>query len=100
MKMRKFFAMVLAVVMVAGLFAGCGKQGGFDGKTVKIGFSGPLTGDAAMYGNAAKNAVELAIKEVNALGGLQFELNAKDDVNDAERPSAPTRALSTGACRS
>ena len=83
--MKKFFAMVLAVVMVVGLFAGCGKQSGFDGKTIKLGFSGPLTGDAAMYGNAAKNAIELAIKEVNALGGIQFELNAKDDVNDAEK---------------
>ena len=83
--MKKLFAMVLAVVMVVGLFAGCGKQSGFDGKTVKLGFSGPLTGDAAMYGNAAKNAIELAIKEINALGGIQFELNAKDDVNDAEK---------------
>ena len=93
MKMKKLFAMVLAVVMLVGLFAGCGKQDSFDGKTIKLGFSGPLTGDAAMYGNAAKNAVELAIKEVNALGGLQFELNAKDDVNDAEKAVSAYKSL-------
>ena len=91
--MKKLFAMVLAVVMIVGLFAGCGKQDSFDGKTIKLGFSGPLTGDAAMYGNAAKNAVELAIKEVNALGGLQFELNAKDDVNDAEKAVSAYKSL-------
>ena len=93
MKMKKLFAMVLAVVMLVGLFANCGKQDSFDGKTIKLGFCGPLTGDAAMYGNAAKNAVELAIKEVNALGGLQFELNAKDDVNDAEKAVSAYKSL-------
>ena len=91
--MKKLFAMVLAVVMIVGLFAGCGKQDSFDGKTIKLGFSGPLTGDAAMYGNAAKNAIELAVKEINALGGLQFELNAKDDVNDAEKAVSAYKSL-------
>lgn len=83
--MKKFMAMLIAVAMIALLFTGCGSSSDFDGSTVKIGFSGPLTGDAAMYGNAAKHGIELAIQEINALGGIQFELNAKDDVNDAEK---------------
>ena len=51
----------------------------------KLGGTGPLTGGAAIYGQAVKNAAELAVAEVNALGGLQFELNFQDDAHDAEK---------------
>ena len=36
----------------------------------RIGVFGPLSGDAAAMGNSAKDAVELAVKEQNAAGGL------------------------------
>lgn len=52
---------------------------------IKLGFSGPLTGGAAVYGNAVKNAAELAVEEVNALGGVQFDLRVEDDQHDAEK---------------
>lgn len=52
---------------------------------IKIGGSGPLTGAAAVYGNAVKNAAELAVEEVNAQGGLQFELDFEDDAHDPEK---------------
>ena len=45
--MKKVFAMLMAAVMVAALFAGCG-AGSADANTIKIGMTGPLTGDAAM----------------------------------------------------
>ena len=52
---------------------------------IKIGNSGPLTGGAAVYGIAVKNAIELAVEEINAMGGLQFEYNTQDDAHDAEK---------------
>ena len=52
---------------------------------IKIGGSGPLTGGAAVYGQAVKNAAEIAVEEVNAKGGLQFELNMQDDAHDPEK---------------
>ncbi len=55
------------------------------GAAIKIGASGPLTGPAAVYGNAVKAAAELAVEEVNAKGGLQFELDFEDDTHDAEK---------------
>ena len=55
------------------------------GAAIKIGGSGPLTGPAAVYGNAVKAAAELAVEEVNAKGGLQFELDFEDDTHDAEK---------------
>ena len=50
---------------------------------VKIGGTGPLTGGAAIYGNAAKRGAEIAVEEINALGGLQFDLKYEDDTHDA-----------------
>lgn len=59
-----------------------------DGDTFKIGGIGPITGAVAIYGQAVKNAVELAINEVNEAGGIngtQVEFNWQDDEGDAEK---------------
>ena len=52
---------------------------------IKLGFIGPLTGGAAVYGISAKQGAEIAVAEINALGGVQLELNAQDDEHDAEK---------------
>lgn len=52
---------------------------------IKLGGIGPTTGGAAVYGTAAKNGMEIAVEEVNALGGMQFEMNFQDDEHDAEK---------------
>lgn len=87
MKRTKILAMVCAAVLLVALFAGCsGKPAASDGKaTVKIGGIGPITGGAAIYGNAVKQGAELAIAEINAKGGVQFEMNFQDDAHDAEK---------------
>ena len=83
--MKKVFSVVLVLALVACLFAGCGKKSSSDGGALKIGTIGPLTGDAAQYGNATKHGAELAAKEINAKGGLQIEVNGQDDESDAEK---------------
>ena len=53
--------------------------------TFTIGMIGPLTGGAAIYGTAVANAAQIAVEEINALGGpVQLELITQDDTNDAE----------------
>ena len=52
---------------------------------IKIGGIGPLTGSAATYGIATKEGAEIAVNEINALGGLQLELDFQDDEGDAEK---------------
>lgn len=101
--MKKFIAMFLAVAMMAALFAGCGSDGAEttapgaenDGASaaIKIGVCGPLTGGAAVYGTAVKAAAEIAVEEINALGGLQLELRAQDDEHDAEKAVNAYNAL-------
>ena len=86
--MKKFFALVLAVVMVAAMFAGCGAQETADPNTIKIGMSGPLTGGAAVYGTAVEAGMKIAVDEINAAAGedgLKIEFNSQDDEHDNEK---------------
>lgn len=53
--------------------------------TIKIGGSGPLTGGAAVYGNAVKDAAQIAVDEINEKGGVQFDLKFEDDAHDPEK---------------
>ena len=51
-------------------------------ESIKIGFFAPITGPAAADGASAQHAVELAVKEVNAAGGIKgkkVELIVYDD---------------------
>lgn len=68
--------------------AGSAAQGGGSTGSVKIGAIGPLTGETAAYGEATKNAIELAVKEINdkggVLGGRKLELTGyEDDAGDS-----------------
>ena len=94
--MKKVIAFVMAALMVAAMFAGCGPAAGNTdlsgnnangGATaaIKVGTSGPLTGDYAVYGKAVEYGLKLAFEEINALGELQFELRAEDDEADSEK---------------
>ena len=86
--MKKVFALVLAVMMVMGMLAGCGAAGTPSNNksgVIKVGTSGPLQGDYAVYGVAVANGLKLAFEEINKLGGLQFEVNAQDDEADSEK---------------
>ena len=86
--MKKFLALVLAVVMVAAMFTGCGAKEKADPKVLKIGMSGPLTGGAAVYGTAVEAGMKIAVEEINAAAGdngLKIEFNAQDDEHDSEK---------------
>ena len=95
--MKKFLALMLTLAMVFA-FAACGDDGNkgggsSDAAVIKIGCTGPLTGGAAIYGQAVKNAAEIAVEEVNAKGGIQFEFNMQDDAHDAEKAVNAYNAL-------
>lgn len=89
-KITKIMSVVLALTMMLVCFAGC-KSGtpdtaGSSAKVIKIGGIGPTTGKAAIYGQAVKNAAEIAVEEINAKNsGIQFELKFQDDENDPEK---------------
>lgn len=96
--MKKLGAGLCAAAMVVS-FAGCSENGSTNnasdnsssdsGSAVfKIGGIGPVTGGAAVYGQAVKNAAELAADEINEAGGIngaKIEFKFEDDVHDAEK---------------
>lgn len=86
-RLTSMVAISLATLLIA---SGCGTTGTAAGgdkasgdKTVKIGFFGPLTGDAATDGVHAKNGAQLAVDQINAKGGVKgvkLQLVAEDDL--------------------
>lgn len=65
MKTNSFF-----LVLVILFSFGCGKE---EKKEIRLGAILPLTGDAALYGTTAKNAIDLARDEINSAGGIHGE---------------------------
>ncbi len=67
---KRILALTVSAALAVSCFAGCGNGAKKNSDTIVIGCSGPLTGDAAQYGVAVKNAIELAVKDVNDAGGI------------------------------
>ncbi len=74
--MRKYIGIVLCLIFVASLFTACsnGTNGQVTEDTslepIKIGFIGPLTGGAAVWGLNAKKGIEIALADINTEGGV------------------------------
>ena len=103
MKLNKTIAIILALVLCVGLFAGCASSAdnGYTAKNTEyvIGVSGPLTGGTAMYGQAVVNSAQIAVDEINAAGGLngvKFKLVSTDDMNDPTKISTNYSSLLEG----
>ena len=98
--MKKFLALMLAVVMIAAMCTACGGKGYTSENTeYVIGASGPLTGATAVYGVAVQNAAQMAVDEINAAGGLngvKFKLVMMDDKHDAANISSNYSSLLEG----
>ena len=106
--MKKLFALVMAAVMTMSL-AACGAKeepaastpaasapaasAPAEGTAFKLGGTGPLTGGAAIYGNAVYNGAKIAVEEINAMGGVQFDLLMEDDAHDPEKAVNAYNAL-------
>lgn len=94
-KFKQAAAFIAAASLVVASLSGCGSKektaettGASADATFKIGGIGPTTGGAAVYGLAVKNAMELAVKEINEAGGIngyQVELSFEDDEHDPEK---------------
>lgn len=83
--MKKIISLVLILAMSVVTLTACGKN---TDSTFKIGATGPLSGGAAVYGQAVMNGATLAVKEINAAGGIngyQLEFNFQDDEADPEK---------------
>lgn len=94
MKFTKIICLAMVALLSVGLLVSCGGNGAAnytkDNEEFFIGGTGPLTGSASSYGISVKQGAELAIKEINAAGGLDginFKFDIKDDQAAADKAS-------------
>lgn len=86
-KMRRVLSLLVVLSMAVASLSACGTKASGGDKFV-IGGIGPVTGGAAVYGQSVKNGAELAVKEINAAGGIggkQIEFKFEDDEADGEK---------------
>lgn len=98
--MKKYLALVLALVLVIGSLAACGGDAAEEpgeATEVKIGINYELTGGVASYGEASVNGIMMAFDEINAAGGINgmtivpVTLDNKSDA--AEATALATRLM-------
>ncbi|MGB9802883.1 ABC transporter substrate-binding protein [Desulfofundulus sp.] len=100
MKKYKGILVLLSVLLMIALVAGCGGQtgtgggdnkGGASGDTIKIGFMGALTGNEASYGIETLKGMKMAAEDLNKEGGV---LGKKIEIVESDHGSKQTEAAS------
>ncbi len=97
---KRVLSLILSAAMAAVALTGCaggaapaasadaGESAQSGGDVFKIGGIGPTTGAAAIYGSDVRDAIQIAVDEINADGGIngfQIEYKFEDDEHNAEK---------------
>lgn len=108
--MKKKLTFAAVAFMSTAVLAACGAAPGSSpsgsseaagtkiGDTIKLGVNLEVTGDVAAYGVPEKQAVDLAVKEINDAGGVdgkKIELVSKDNKSDNAEAATVTTNLAT-----
>ncbi len=83
---------IVAIVLVITLW-----PSGSTTEVIKIGFTGPLTGDIASWGQNALAGVTLAVNEINSSGGIegkQVKVFVEDDKAGPDAATTVTKLIS------
>jgi len=82
---------LISFVAAALVVAACGSTSGgnttntYAGKTIKLGAVLSISGIAGIYGPGSRDGMQLAVKQINATGGVngaKIDLSVKDDQSD------------------
>lgn len=87
MKRLRLICFAISAVLIAACGSTSGGGGGntYAGKTIKLGAVLSITGLGGVYGPGSRDGMNLAVKQINAAGGVQgakIELTVKDDQSD------------------
>lgn len=88
MKAKWLSALLVIILAVSLLAAGCGKkeEAPAQEETVKVGWIGSLTGDQAIWGQCELNTIKMLFEEINEKGGIlgrKLEVIGYDTRGDA-----------------
>ena len=86
----KMVAVLAAVLLMAGILAGCG---GASSNEIKIGVLNEMTGGNATMGTSSANGAKMAIKEANAKGGVLGKQIQAVVADNKSEPSESANAM-------
>jgi len=93
---------VVSWLVVTFLVAACGSTGGggggnsYSGKTIKLGAVFSITGPGGVYGPQSRDGAMLAVKQINASGGVngaKIDLTVQDDASDKAQSAQKAQGL-------
>jgi len=93
---------VVSGLVAAFLVAACGSSGGggggnsYSGKPLELGAVLSITGAGGVYGPQSRDGANLAVKQINAAGGVngaKIELTVEDDASDKAQSSQKAQTL-------
>jgi branched-chain amino acid transport system substrate-binding protein len=96
---KLFLALAASLALIASVTfaaAPAASEQGITGDTITIGAFGPITGPAAYIGLAGRDGAALAIKEINAAGGIngrKVEMIFEDDGHSPAKALAAVKKL-------
>ncbi len=97
--MKKSHILFTVLSFFAFLILGCGNN---DSSKIKIGLIAELTGDIPAVGASCKNAAEMAVAEINKVGGIQLgekkykvDLIIEDNAGKADQSASSAQKLIT-----
>lgn len=87
---KKVFALLLVMALILTAFAGCGGDTATTEEEgpIKIGTIMPISGPVAAYGTQSRDAILMAVEEINANGGVlgrPLEVIVEDDEANPEK---------------
>lgn len=102
MKKNRYLLLLVAMLTLALLTAGCGgakeTSGGTGGDTIKIGFLGGVTGAHAHYGIETLKGMQMAVDDINSAGGVngkKLEIVKGDHGSNSSEAANVTQKLIT-----
>lgn len=91
--MRKL-SLILIVLLLSLSLTACGSSTSNSADVVKIGSIHPLTGALAMEGQEMRDAIQMAVDEVNEAGGIRSLGGAKVELVAADHEGKPEKGVS------
>ncbi len=92
-----FFARIVCLSLLV-ITSGCTKSSPPTGDTIRVGEVGSMTGSESTFGTSTHHGIELAVKKINAAGGIQgkqIQLISLDDQGKPEEAATATTKLIT-----
>ena len=94
--LRKSVVLMVVLLTMVSLLAGCGAPDKADEQVIKIGANMDLSGGGSTFGTSVLNGVKMAVEEVNAAGGIngkQIKLFVEDNKTEPAEAANTTKKL-------